>query len=129
MRGIGLGLILPGGVAAPGPAEQIHQRAGGDAVAVVGAYVIVARKAAVLVLALGDQQVGRQRLQHMLVRAGRVGVAHADLTARGHGADAVGDDAVIGKVAAADDIARAGRRDGHGLIGKKAVDVGVRCQL
>lgn len=54
MRGIGLGLILPGGVAAPGPAEQIHQRAGGDAVAVVGAYVIVARKAAVLVLALGD---------------------------------------------------------------------------
>lgn len=52
VRGIGLGLILPGGVAAPGPAEQIHQRAGGDAVAVVGAYVIVACKAAVLVLAL-----------------------------------------------------------------------------
>lgn len=43
MRGIGLGLILPGGVAAPGPAEQIHQRAGGDAVAVVGAYIIVAQ--------------------------------------------------------------------------------------
>ena len=114
---------------APLAHEQIHQCAGLEAVHIIRANVIIASVLAVLVLHGSNHQVGIQRLQHMLIRAGGERVAHHNILLLHRRADAVRDDAIVGEVAAADDIACARRRNRHASISKEAVLVAVRHQL
>ena len=69
----------------------------------------------------------------MLVGACRIGIADHDVFALLHRTDAVGNDAVVRKVAATDDVTGAGRRNRHDRaplgIGKEAVLVGMSHQL
>ena len=65
----------------------------------------------------------------MLVWAGGIRVAHTDSLPFCHRAHAVRDDAVIGKITAANHITCAGSGDGHAAIRKKAVFIAVGHQL
>ena len=129
MRGVCLSAVFPCSTIAPRLAEQVYQGAGRHAVAVIRADIIIAGVPVILILALGDQQVRRQRFQHMLVWAGGIRVAHTDALLFCHRAHAVRDDAVIGKIAAANHITCAGSGDGHAAIRKKAVFIAVGHQL
>lgn len=109
MRRICLSMVFPAGIQSPIFAEQIHQFTRCHTVAIVRANIIIALVLRVFVLLLGDHQVDRQRFQHMLIRAGRIRIADADHLLCCHCTDAVWDDAVIGKITAADHIAGACR--------------------
>ena len=129
MGGVGLGAVLPGHAVAPGLAEQGGQLAGGHAVAVVGTHVVPTGEGRVLILLLGDHQVGHHRLQHVLIGPGGVWVADDNGLLVRRRTDAVRDDAVPGEVAAADDIARPGRGNGGPSVLEKAALVAVGHQL
>ena len=59
-----------------------------------------------------------------------MGISHLDGLSRRRGADAVRDDPVTGKVAAADDVSGSGRGNRRGILcGKEAAQVGRRHQL
>ena len=126
---VGLRLGLPSRALSPRLAKQIHQLAGRHTVAVVRAHVVPARKAPILILSLSNHQVRHHRLQHMLIGAGRVWVAHNDWLSLHRCADAVRDDAVAGKIPAADHIARPRRADRGITVLKEAVDIAVCRQL
>ena len=64
----------------------------------------------------GELEVAAEGFEDVLPRAGGVGVADGDGLASEDGADGVGDDAVGGPVAAADDIAGAGAGDADGGV-------------
>ncbi len=77
-----IGHRLPLHALAPVADEEIHQRAGLEAVPVIGTDVVPAAvTGGVLVLLGGDHHVGVQGLQHMLVGPGGIGVADDDLLA------------------------------------------------
>src|SRR4051794_23561282 len=57
--------------------------------------------------ATGEQEISPERFQHVLPRPYRLGPADDRRTSRFRGAGEIGDDAVDGPVAAADDVARA----------------------
>ncbi len=56
-----------------------------------------------------EQEIPAERFEDMLPGAGKVRIAHRDRFSLRQGADAIGHEAVLGPVAAADDVARAGR--------------------
>ena len=58
-----------------------------------------------------------------------MGIAHGDLPAAARGPHAVGDDPVVGKIAAADHISRAGGGDGAAFVLEKGLLVAVGHQL
>ena len=62
-------------------------------------------------------EVTRQGLENMLPRSGGGRVADGQCQSVGTGADDIRHNPICGKVAAADDIASAGRGDPHGVLG------------
>ena len=104
--------------------------AGGHAVAVVRTYVVPVRKPPVFILARRDHQVSEQRLKYMLVWPCGIGIAHPDGSSGLRGAHTIRNDAVVGKIAAADYVARPGRRNRRCVFStEKAADVTMRHQL
>ena len=129
MRGILLRLIDPLRADAPMFAEQVDQIAGRYTVAVVGTDVIEPCASLVGILLCRNRQIDRQRLQHVLIGSGGVGIPYADFFSGFHGANTIGNDAVARKISAADDITGTGGRDGNVPVRKKTVDVTVRYQF
>ena len=86
---------------------------------------IASGKGGDLILPLRDHQIGHHRLQHMLIRAGGVRVAHGDGVVCLCGANAVRDDPVPGKIAAADDVAGSQGADRNAHGGEKTLLIAV----
>ena len=129
MGGVCFRLILPGSSLSPVFAEQVYQFAGGNTVTIIGAYIVKACIADILILLLGNGQVDRQRLQNVLIGAGGLRIADTNGFSCLHRPDAVRDDTVVGKIPAANDVARPSGGHRHIPAGKKAVDVAVGHQF
>ena len=65
---------------------------------------------------LGERHVATQGFEHMLPRAGRIGIADATSFSGGEGANDVDDETIGGPVAAADDVAGARGGDGDFVL-------------
>ena len=121
--------VYPGSALAPEIAEQGYQLASGHTVALIRAHVVIALVCQILVLLLGNLQISKQRLQHMLERTGRIGIAHHDLPACLHGPHTVRDDPVVGKITAADHISGPGSGNGTVSVRKEGLLIAVSHQL
>ena len=82
---------------------------------------------------LAKAQIARQNIQHILPRLGCIGVADGKGLAGLHGADAIGDQAILGPVAAAHHIAAAAHGNALALRQQKGTAIGsdenFRCRL
>ena len=108
-------VLTPARPAPEAGAQTLHHL--GDRRGAVGAEVErPRRRARVVEQALGQQQVAVQRLEHVLPRPQRLRVAKHDRLGPLDRANDVGDDAVDRPVAAADHVARAGRREADAPI-------------
>jgi len=107
------GVLFPAGAITPGAGEVF-----GDPVHRAG--IVVQRTevpgfgmgGSFFVKPLREPEIPGQGFQYMLPGADGVGVADEDRPAFADGAEDVGDEAVFGPVAAADDVAGSGRGEG-----------------
>ena len=117
----GILIEYPGSVAAPEGRHLVCDPGDGLGVVVVGAEVVGSGEFRIVrEQLLGEEEVAVERLEHVLPGADRVRVADADGLAGLEAADEVGDEAVGGPVAAADDVAGAGGGEGDCVLGKLA---------
>ena len=110
VRRVGVGAVRP--LAGPGPEDAAHEFGDGAVGFEGGAEVEGGVDDFVGGEELrGEGEVAAEGLEDVLPGAGGGGVAHGDGLAGLEGAHGIGDDAVFGPVAAADDIAGAGAGD------------------
>lgn len=125
MRCVWVTAVDPVGAVAPGFAEQVNQFPCGDAITFLRADVVTACESRVLSLLLRNQEIGKERLQHMLIGADGMRIADDDRLTFLYGPYTVRDNTVFGEISAADDIAGAGGGDGR-KIGETPFIAGCR---
>lgn len=111
MRAVHIPNLVPE-ARAPVLGKKLNQLARRHVVLIIRTYVVPTRYAAVFVLHGNNAQVRNERLKYVLVGTDRIGVANDHGRAAGDRTDAVGNDAIIGKVSPTDHVARA--RRGYG---------------
>ena len=130
MRRIGLGHVLPRSRLPPVLHKDICEFTGAHAVAVIRTNVVIARILCVPCLLHHNHEIGVERLQHMLVRTGRIGISKLHCLALYRCPHTVRDNSVLREITAADHVARARGGNAHCTgLREKGLLVGVGHQL
>ncbi len=127
--GVVAGLGRPADAAAPQPRDLIDQRRHRPRIGVGRPEIPCLGDAGITPQPLGQKQVAGERLEHVLPGSHRVWVADFDRAARGKRAYAVGHQAVLCPIAAADHVASARRRHRRRAVARECLAVGGGDQL
>ena len=110
--------------------KEVCELTGAHAVTVIRPHVVIARILCIFCLLHHNHEIGVERLQHVLVGTGRIGIPKFDCLALHGCPHTVRDNSVLREITATDHVACARRRDAHrpGLR-EKGLLVGVGHQL